>query len=161
MVDYQQLVSEMRDKHCGACAVGLSVKAMEELARNEITQAPVKAEQTLPKPVKAAKVHKQARMVVKGRTEKACNACHTIKPVSAYPLNKKCADGHTGTCAACTKERMRRNYQAAQARKRGNTVLDRVEADTKKLHDNRCFVCHCNFESQAKLTEHNKQRHGD
>lgn len=157
MIDYAQVISQIEDQCCGACKHGLAKRALLQLV--ETVPNPVEPEQILPEPKKAVKVHKQARMVAKGRTEKACNACHVVKPVTAYPKNKTCADGHTGTCAACTQERQRRNHLAAQARKNGNTLLDKVMADTKRLHDFRCQVCHCNFQSQAKLDEHNEQRH--
>jgi hypothetical protein len=158
MINYSEVISQIEDQHCGSCKHGLAKRALLQLV--ETVPIPVKPEQTMPEPKKAVKVHRQPRMVVKGRTEKACNRCHVIKPVSAYPKNRTCADGHAGTCSACTQERAKRNYLAAQARKRGSTVLDKVAADTKALAAPRCQICHCNFISQAKLDEHNEMRHG-
>lgn len=157
MIDYAQVITQIEDVHCGACKHGLAKRALSQLVNLPEIVLPhtPQAEQSK----KAIKAHKQPRMVAKGRTEKPCNACHVIKPISAYPLNKTCTDGHAGTCRACTQERAHRYYAAKMAQEKGNALLDKVAADTKKLHDFRCDLCHANFLDQAKLDAHNMLRH--
>jgi hypothetical protein len=147
MTDYQALANEMRDRHCGACKYGLAIRALQCLDEGE----PIAIPTVLPsdKPTAKPKVRNYLDPAAETRTEKACNNCGVLKPVTAYPKNKTCADGHAGTCSACTKERIHRVYLAKKAKK--------IQAKTAPKLDGkfRCDPCHAIFNTKQALDGHN------
>ena len=90
----------------------------------------------------------------KTRTEKACNACRVVKPITAFPVNKSCADGHTGTCKACVADRVSKRRSAKKEQKNGKTA-PLTSLDGKY----RCEDCHAVFMGAIQLREHRQLRH--
>lgn len=49
-------------------------------------------------------------------TTKKCSCCGQVKPLSDFPVNKGCKDGHTGQCKKCkvklARERRNLNRQS-------------------------------------------------
>jgi hypothetical protein len=89
----------------------------------------------------------------KTRTEKPCHKCHTVKPLSEYPTNHQCADGHTGTCKNCTKAR-HDAHRAACAPK--PETLDSAESDYPK----NCDLCHAICQTERRYARHMELVHG-
>lgn len=146
-----EIITEIRDNHCGACKFGLAMRALEQLQSNETivalaTAVPPPAAPPLKPPWKR---QRKAPLDF----EKPCNKCHVTKPLSAYPKNKTCRDGHTGTCATCTNERVRKNKQTALDRIAGGTKV--LKAQPPRLDGRiKCEPCRAVFTSEKSFREH-------
>ncbi len=104
MIDYQSLVKEVKDLHCGACAAGLAIRALEELARNEMSEIPTgpipaKTEKSSPHPKKSEKAE-----LPSGGGKRECSVCHTAKSAADFPPKGN-------KCKACVAEYARKWYQ--------------------------------------------------
>ena len=68
-------------------------------------------------------------------SEKQCNKCGTVKPLTQFAKNKNCADGHLTTCRDCAKlyrqQNAGRRRQTDEARRRRDGVAPKVVFDTE------------------------------
>ncbi|MFH0851570.1 MAG: hypothetical protein V1876_02370 [Candidatus Peregrinibacteria bacterium] len=131
---------------------------MDSFAKTDMDE-PIKPKPIRSKPTKSAKTRlKPAQSVSRRgdphRTEKACNKCHTVKPLSDYDKNAACRDGHVGTCMVCARARQ----AAAKARRKQMEKLTPA-ASPKPPATRECDICGAQFRALDTLLEHKKMRH--
>ena len=165
-MDLSQVIAEI-ESHCAGCKFARALQALRDLRGDEkiVTRAAA-AMQPPPAGVPVPRTKRPRKFARStGDFEKPCNKCHVVKPVSAFPKNKGCKDGHTGICCVCTAERSKRSYAERMKRKRKaaapemlRPALDKIAADTEKLKADgkfRCDPCHGVFLTKAALDGHN------
>ncbi len=144
-----EIIQTIRQDHCTGCKVGLAIEALYKLGSP-----------CLPVPSEAVKIaqpkkdKRRAAPEARTRTEKACNKCGVIKPLSAYPTNNACADGHTGACKACTSERHKENYLKKHAATSAPGSGDSEDSDLA------CKLCSARCSSANRLASHMRTVHG-
>ncbi len=152
---YQKAIQELQE-HCRECRIGQAIDLLMEFVPGSDLPGPepAKPKQTRAKPIKADPSRSEPDQSVStrikpnpNRTEKPCNKCHTVKPLSEFTPNKACLDGHVGTCRTCERERVRKQQGKASP----------PPAKSDKPHA--CKVCGVRFHSIDTLTEHTKLRH--
>lgn len=74
----------------------------------------------------------QGRQAAQGETAtieqfKKCNCCDRLLPMSAFPTNRSCKDGHEGVCKKCRKERNKEKPRAKKASPNPKAVEEKKE----------------------------------
>jgi hypothetical protein len=145
-----EIINTLKENHCGKCAVAAAIAALEKICSEplQITACPPAAAK---KPAKALKL-KPVAGDPKTRTEKACKKCGVVKPLSEYPKNHTCADGHTGECKKCCRNRSRASW-----RKRHGKPEVSPNADSEATVT--CKLCNAVCRNQAKYKSHMRTVH--
>jgi hypothetical protein len=79
--------------------------------------------------------------------EKECRKCKEVKPLTAFYPNKTCSQGVTGTCRACSKDRLSGWYSKTRSTRQGR-ANDRNRSRKQKAVDyfgNKCNDCGSSF----------------
>lgn len=143
---FEKIIEQLKG-HCAECPVGKALHLLIDSSAKPELPEPIKA-----KPTKAAKTNPDPN-----RIEKACNRCHTVKPLADYRENAGCLDGHEGTCNACKAARQREKYrERVSARKQAAAPAPIGTGSNKKFE---CTVCGVRFNALNSLDEHTKLRH--
>ena len=138
-------IKDIQESDCVNCRSGKALMALKELANtlerpSETNPAP---------PVKTPRrKYKRRTSAAASRTEKPCNKCSQVLPLSEYGKNKSCADGHEGTCKKCKKERIKRSKARKQQAEKGS-----------RFREYPCELCNEKFASPERLASHMRVVH--
>jgi hypothetical protein len=145
-----EIIATLQREHCGPCKIGAAIAALQGLGGPvQVTVCPPAAARKIAKRIGPAAPPRGKRADAKARTEKPCHKCGKPKPIADYPTNHQCADGHTGTCKDCTKERV--------LKAKGEKTAP-VEPDLD-IYPKECLLCHAPISSATRYKHHMQMVH--
>jgi len=151
---YSEILRDLQDRHDKIEAVIIALRNLEGIAAppSDVEKMTVKA---IPVPAPAARkaAHKLKPPATnddpKTRTHKPCNKCRKDKPLSEFPPNSQCADGHVGECKGC-----RRIRSSANWRKKHGKVQPTAAETAAPATDLKCRLCNALASTPDRLASH-------
>jgi len=149
-MELEQIISEIQTSQCCNCKYGKALIALKGLDKPEL---PAEASEA---PASGNGKGLNTRAAI-SRKEKTCHGCGVVKPLAAYPVNKGCVGGHSGTCKGCIRERAKARRHAKKAASNSRTVPE--SEPQEPAGELICQLCHARASSPKRLASHMRVVH--